>query len=254
MFDLDEVGVVTTEQLHDLGRMIRTLSGRHPVWNEDQNARVLLELDPNGDGEVSCGEFARGFERRLPMLSSEFDVTLMQFMDVARRVKLREVFELFDLDGSGEVESGEMLQLGKMRRELGQKSGDWDGEKNDQMVRQLDLDGNGAVSCSEFVAHFDGDLPVEPEDFKDTLSQFIAVGRSVVLARVFGMFDVHGSGSIPAADLITLGDVRHQSGLWSPEKNAQLVRRLDLDGDGLVQCDDFVSHFDNALPGDTQAF
>ena len=79
MFDLDEVGVVTPEQLHDLGRMIRTLSGRHPVWNEDQNARVLLELDPNGDGEVSCGEFARGFERRLPMLNSESEFTLVQF-------------------------------------------------------------------------------------------------------------------------------------------------------------------------------
>ena len=74
--------------------------------------------------------------------------------DRDRRGQLAAVFALFDLDGSGSIESSELLELGKARRSLGQKSSSWSGAKNLRMMQRMDTDGDGTVCETEFIKHF----------------------------------------------------------------------------------------------------
>ena len=62
---------------------------------------------------------------------------------------------MFDLDGSGCIEPIELMQLAQVRRELGQQTDIWTEEHNRIMLRKLDTDEDGLVSCLEFVEHFD---------------------------------------------------------------------------------------------------
>lgn len=57
---------------------------------------------------------------------------------------------MFDLDGSGVIESRELLQLGQMRRKLGQKGGEWSEAKNTRMINKMDSNKDGKVQGSEF--------------------------------------------------------------------------------------------------------
>ena len=88
-----------------------------------------------------------------------------------RHHELQEVFSLFDLDGSGEIEASELLRLGKARRRLGHKLGVWGEEKNDWLIERMDSDRDGRISASEFCDYFDRSLG-QGEDFTAVISQF----------------------------------------------------------------------------------
>ena len=47
------------------------------------------------------------------------------------------MYREFDLDGDGTVGASEMLALGKYRREMGQKGGEWTQAKNDYMMTAM---------------------------------------------------------------------------------------------------------------------
>ena len=49
----------------------------------------------------------------------------------------QDVYREFDLDGSGEVGFDEMLALGKARRALGQKRGEWTEAMNERMMERM---------------------------------------------------------------------------------------------------------------------
>ena len=61
---------------------------------------------------------------------------------------------MFDLDNSGTVETTELLELGRARRELGHAHTHWGEKEADEMARWLDENGDGLVSCDEFVDGF----------------------------------------------------------------------------------------------------
>ena len=84
-------------------------------------------------------------------------------------IKLLKVFGVFDLDGSGEIESSELLHLGKARRKLGQKGGEWSEEKNARLVKKMDVNGDGTVSGSEFAEFFNKALPDAAVEFQDVV-------------------------------------------------------------------------------------
>merc|ERR1711934_910182 len=65
-----------------------------------------------------------------------------------RAVALRKVYREFDLDGGGDVGGEEMLALGKARRKLGQKKGEWTQDMNQRLLENMGVDRRGAVSES----------------------------------------------------------------------------------------------------------
>ena len=61
---------------------------------------------------------------------------------------------MFDHNGDGQIDVSELNSIGKQRRKLGHKSGEWTQEKNEKLVRKLDADGDGFVTSRDFVQYY----------------------------------------------------------------------------------------------------
>jgi len=111
-----------------------------------------------------------------------------------RREILRQVFGAFDIDNNGFITDNELLLLGKARRELGQKQGEWTTEMNRTLMTRIDTDGDGRIKEIEFTRFFDDFLPRNSVDFERNVAQFFKVASAVRK----GPF---GSSAAPAAAL-----------------------------------------------------
>ena len=82
--------------------------------------------------------------------------------------------------------------------------------------------------------------------------------RSKVLEHVFVAFDVDSSGHVDSSELQLLGSARQKLGQktrdWTDDKNKSLIRGLDTDSDGKVDCSEFVRGFDDRTPKELSAF
>jgi len=123
---------------------------------------------------MDCAPMTPGSEARRVRLEREQDV-----LQAKRKAQLLGVFGMFDLDDSGVIEPRELLKLGKTRRSLGQKQGKWTLEKNDAMIRKMDLDDDGVVSRDEFSDYFEDALSfLDPGEFDNTIADFMDVANA----------------------------------------------------------------------------
>ena len=58
-----------------------------------------------------------------------------------------------------------------------------------------------------------------------------ALDRKAELAKVFGTFDMDGSGTVEAKELMVLGTARqtlgHKKRVWTEERNARMIANMD---------------------------
>jgi len=78
------------------------------------------------------------------------------------------------------------------------------------------------------------------------------VDRGGQLRKIFGVFDLDGSGVIEANELMCLGQARAKTGqksrVWTVEKNKAMIASMDKGArDGMVEADEFVSYFMDTL-------
>ena len=129
----------------------------------------------------------------------------------------REVFNLFDKDGGGSIDTDE---LGAVMRSLGQNPSEADLK---EMVKQVDIDGNGTIDFEEFL----GLMANKTDD----------IGTEEDIVKAFELFDKDHKG------YFTLSEMR--SVLANPgEKNVdedvnEMIRRADK-GDGKIDYKEFV--------------
>jgi len=75
--------------------------------------------------------------------------------------------------------------------------------------------------------------------------------RRAELTKVFRAFDMDGSGSMEPNELLVLGQRRQELGqkkrMWTAEKNAAMVAKMDKDGDGEIDEGEFVEWYVGAL-------
>ncbi|KRZ11451.1 Calmodulin, partial [Trichinella zimbabwensis] len=132
--------------------------------------------------------------------------------------EFQEAFNLFDKDGDGKITSQE---LGIVMRSLGQRP--TESELRD-MVNEVDEDGNGTIEFDEF-------LQMMSRKMKDSDSE-------QELKEAFQVFDKDKDGFISAAELhyvmTNLGEK------LTDEEVQEMIREADLDGDGLVNYNEFV--------------
>lgn len=107
------------------------------------------------------------------------DVILSPEQKAVRIKKLLDVFELFDLDGTGVIESAELQKLGQARRHLGHKSGEWTAEKNARLIKKMDLNGDGTIRSDEFSEFFEQALSTDTDEFDKTMAQFTEVAHAI---------------------------------------------------------------------------
>jgi len=127
---------------------------------------------PGDDDELTTARFSQ-----TPAIVSA-ESRQQQVDRKAMRIEaLREVYQIFDLDHSGEVGFDEMLTLGRARRSLGQKKGEWTYELNERMMERMGTDDNGDVPMENFVTFFESSLTYDDPGFKSTMEQFRACAR-----------------------------------------------------------------------------
>lgn len=68
---------------------------------------------------------------------------LEEIENMRRTGFLAKVYREFDLDGGGDVGEDELLKLGRTRRRLGHKQGEWTATHNRVLMRKIGTDENG---------------------------------------------------------------------------------------------------------------
>eukprot|EP01112_Ceratiomyxa_fruticulosa_P015258 TRINITY_DN4463_c0_g1_i1.p1 TRINITY_DN4463_c0_g1~~TRINITY_DN4463_c0_g1_i1.p1 ORF type:complete len:225 (+),score=51.70 TRINITY_DN4463_c0_g1_i1:179-853(+) len=162
---------------------------------------------------------------------SKFDTNkasrVLQMFTEAERQELRDLFNLVDLDKGGTIDADEW---GKLLKTIGITSTQ---EELKQMVKEIDVDGDGVVSFNEFVwgmTRYKKDNPSEP-----------AVQYSAdELRKAFELFRKRRDRDLPPGNiyLMDLVDALSEYGAKGKKLSRQeafdLVQQLDPEGLGIV--------------------
>jgi len=141
----------------------------------ESQARAVIAA--GGGGDKSLLEQGLGLDGE--PLSNVFDTSFMYepvplcTTSLQRREVLAKLFNAFDSDGSGTLETEELTFL-KPNSE--RKTGaDWG-----EVMRMLDADGDGEVDLDEFVNYFDEALsPLNhPKGFQDDVAEFVEAAKA----------------------------------------------------------------------------
>ena len=142
---------------------------------------------------------------------------------------LKELFKSFDTNDDGHI------SLDELREGLSASFGNAVLEANDleDMLRNADVDGSGAIDYEEFLAATVNWRLLERED---------------ILRKLFTELDEDGSGTLTIEEIenslgrTALGPVDHAEVL-------EMVQRADKNGDGVVDFDEFVAEWRQAGAG-----
>ncbi|KAL6971691.1 myosin I light chain Cam2 [Sarracenia purpurea var. burkii] len=133
-------------------------------------------------------------------------------------VEFQDAFNLFDKDGDGCIT---IEELATVIRSLDQNPSE---KELQDMISEVDADGNGTIEFPEF-------LTLMANKMKETDAE-------EELKEAFKVFDKDQNGYISANELrhvmINLGEK------LTDEEVDQMIREADLDGDGLVNYEEFV--------------
>ncbi|KAK8246599.1 hypothetical protein HDK90DRAFT_500722 [Phyllosticta capitalensis] len=123
--DACTAGVITAEEL---GEVMRSL-GQEPT--EEELRDIVNELDVDTSGSIDFEEFLKMMAAKAKSMDSEQE--------------LRQAFAVFDRDGTGTIDAGE---LSHVLKSLGEKLSEAEIE---EIIRQADVDGDGMIDYNEFV-------------------------------------------------------------------------------------------------------
>ncbi|XP_060602181.1 calmodulin-A-like isoform X1 [Ruditapes philippinarum] len=132
--------------------------------------------------------------------------------------ELKEAFGLFDKDGDGDISTKE---LGTVMRSLGQNPSD---EELEDMVREVDVDGNGTIDFDEF-------LQMMSRKMKETDTE-------EEIKEAFKIFDKDGNGLISPAELRSV--MCNLGEKLTDEEVEEMIKEADHDGDGMINYEEFV--------------
>ncbi|CAF0920846.1 unnamed protein product [Brachionus calyciflorus] len=131
LFDKGENGVVTTQEI---GSVLRNL-GLYPTEQELQ--QMLRDIDIDGDGTFSFEEFVQ-------LMYNMGNIS--EISEEQEDKELREAFKVFDRTGSGYITSSDLRSVLQC---LGEQLNE---DEIEDMIDEVDIDGDGRIDYEEFVA------------------------------------------------------------------------------------------------------
>jgi len=131
----------------------------------------------------------------------------------------RDIFSFFDRDGGGTITT---VELGQVMRTFG-----WNPTEGElqELVNEIDQDGNGCITFDEFVWLMTRDI--HDSDIEEEIRE------------AFRVFDREGHGFITASDLTSVLQTLGEK--LTIEETEELIDEADIDGDGNVNYEEFVT-------------
>ncbi|XP_063685149.1 uncharacterized protein LOC134819253 [Bolinopsis microptera] len=133
--------------------------------------------------------------------------------------EFKDAFDIFDEDASGTVSTGE---LASVMRTLGQ---DIDEKEVGIMISEVDSDGSGEIDFAEFCTLMSRQMEKADPEFE--------------YKKAFKIFDKRGDGFIDNAELkhvmTNIGED------MSDHEILAMIKEADLDGDGMLNYDEFLN-------------
>ena len=131
--------------------------------------------------------------------------------------EFRDAFSLFDSDGSGTIS---VEELGEVLKSVGHRTSQVEINK---LLKEADLDNDGVIDFPEFLA-----LVADKLEHSETDGD---------LKETFIFYDINSTGYITPSNLhYALGKLGLR---MTPEEADEMVREADVDGDGLINYEEF---------------
>uniref|UniRef100_A0A5B7BIF3 Putative calmodulin-like protein 3 n=1 Tax=Davidia involucrata TaxID=16924 RepID=A0A5B7BIF3_DAVIN len=136
-FDKNNDGFITKKELRE------SLKNIGMLMTEREVEEMVEKVDSNGDGLIDLDEFCEMFESALNRDDKE---AVMSGEEGDGEAELKEAFDVFDGNGDGLIT---VEELGMVLSSLGLKEGKRL-ESCKEMIRNVDMDGDGMVNFDEF--------------------------------------------------------------------------------------------------------
>ena len=131
LFDKDGEGTISVEEMGNVKRSLGLNSSK--FYTEAELQDLINEFDVDSDGQIDFEEFLILMARKMKESNTEEDI--------------RETFQVFDKDGNGFISAAELWQVMTIvGKNLTNK-------EVDEMIREVDTDGDGQVNYEEFVTN-----------------------------------------------------------------------------------------------------
>merc|ERR1712086_73002 len=176
LFDVDQSGEITMDEMGD------AMEALGLDVSEGQVERIFAGVDKNTDGSIDFAEFCQ-------VINGNLDASRDGGEDfVADDDAMRQVFDLFDADGSGQID---LRELGDAMEALGIHAS---AEVVERTMRNVDSSQNGLIDYAEF-------CQVLSPHMADDKAAEATTEQLEAIQEAFEVFDLDRSGIINAADL-----------------------------------------------------
>ena len=136
-----------------------------------------------------------------------------------QKQEIREAFDLFDADGSGSIDSGELKTA---MRALGFEPED---DEIQKMISDIDGDASGTIDYTEFL-----EMMTKKIGAKDVEGECV---------KAFGLFDTDGSGSITFEELKRVASELGEA--MTEDELQEMLDEADTTGDGTISNEEFMN-------------
>ncbi|KAJ2741996.1 hypothetical protein GGI20_004793 [Coemansia sp. BCRC 34301] len=204
IFDKDGDGFITEAELAE------TMAKLGEKLEPKEVKAMFNEADTNQDGTISYDEF-------VAMMMKDEPVTTTKPLTEEQRAEYAEAFALFDKDNDGSITATE---LEAVLKSLGQNPSK--AEVQD-MVNELDTDGNGKIDFEEFIALMQRHSPDESDELKEA----------------FSVFDKDGDGFITEPELAEAMTKLGEN--IEPKEVKAMFNEADVNQDGAISYNEFVA-------------
>lgn len=193
--------------------------------------QLVRQIDLDGNGTVEIDEFHFFFAKARDR--SELRSMTSVLIDKKDQAFVKELFKNFDSSGTGNMKETDLFELTEfMNMNLSK-------EEVHILLNTIDLDGNGTIELDELLFFFD---KVASRNELVEMMKTMTVNNRQFLAKVFEMFDPENTGSLNERQLHDVCKFLKLN--FSRRAVKSLLAKMDEDGNGTVEIDEFYAFFD----------